>query len=114
MPDKSIIEGAAELENGVSKQEQDPAVEAAAEKQTSGISLNLEWLKTPTGDGAIEDYIDHPLNFFKSKGFAQILRGATGFFGNLRLAVLDVVLGILQFLKERKAGANAGDIGKQA
>ena len=71
-----------------------------------GFSLNLAWLRTPTGEGSIDDYIDHPLNFMKSRGFAQILRGATGFFGNLKLAVIDIVLGAFQFAKEKQAVKN--------
>lgn len=115
MQEKSILEGSIELENETIPEvnsDTESVHEVAAEN--SGISINLEWLKTPTGDGSIEEYIDHPLNFLKSKGFAQVLRGATGFFGNLKLAVLDIALGMLQFFKERKAGnnANAGDIGK--
>lgn len=67
-----------------------------------GIKFNLTWLRTPTGDGSIDDYMDHPLNFFKSRGFAQMLRGLTGFFGNLKLAVIDIALGGFQFAKERQ------------
>lgn len=115
MQEKSILDGAIEMENETIP-EVNYDTESVHELPTdnSGISINLEWLKTPTGDGSIEDYIEHPLNFLKSKGFAQVLRGATGFFGNLKLALIDIVLGMLQFFKERKAGNNAGDIGKQA
>lgn len=48
-----------------------------------------------TGEGSIEDYVDHPLNFKKNKGMAQVLRGLTGIIGNLKLAVIDIGLGIL-------------------
>lgn len=57
-----------------------------------------------TGTGAIGDYIEHPLNFNKSRSMAQILRGLTGIIGNLNLAVVDVFVGVLNFSKERKAG----------
>lgn len=55
-----------------------------------------------TGQGSIGDYLEHPMNFNKSQGLAQILRGLTGIVGNLNLAVIDVVLGALRFSKERK------------
>jgi hypothetical protein len=79
-----------------------PQVEPVVEGE-SGFRLDLSWLSTPTGEGSVEDYMEHPLNFMKSKGIAQILRGLTGFFGNLKLALIDVALGALQFIKERRA-----------
>lgn len=112
MPEKTILDSAEEMENGIPQIENEEVLESPKIEGSKGISFNLEWLKTPTGDGAIEEYIEHPLNFFKSKGFAQILRGATGFFGNLKLAVIDIVLGILQFAKERKAGNNGNVSGQ--
>lgn len=61
-----------------------------------------EWVKAQTGPGDVEDYVNHPLNFAKSKGFAQVLRGLTGIVGELRYALLDIGMGILQMSKERK------------
>lgn len=58
-----------------------------------------EWLKAPTGEGKIEDYIDHPMNFNNSKPVAQVLRGLTGMFNNLNYAAIDVVLGIMKMKK---------------
>lgn len=79
----------------------------------SGFTLNLEWLKTPTGDGDIESYLNHPLNFPKSKGLAQMLRGATGLAGHdLKLAIIDLVLGGLNFVKERGANAAAHTVSR--
>lgn len=75
------------------------------EQSSGGFSLNLGWLKTPTGEGAIEDRLDHPLNPNRSYGVAQILRGVEGFTDSLRLAVLDIGLGIMERMKERKGGA---------
>lgn len=80
-----------------------PSEPALVENESGGFSLDFSWLRAETGEGTIEDYLEHPLNFFKSKGFAQILRGLTGFFGNLKLAIIDVILGTLQFVKERRA-----------
>lgn len=65
-------------------------------------------LMTETGQGDItsNDYLEHPLNFPKSEGLAQMLRGFTGFankylgMNSLRIAVLDVVMGAMRFMKE--------------
>lgn len=74
-----------------------------------------EWVKAQTGPGDVEDYITHPLNFGKSRGVAQILRGLTGIVGELRYALLDIVMGAGHWAKERKvkvadavASANQG------
>jgi hypothetical protein len=50
-------------------------------------------LKTKTGEGSIESYIENPLNLNHSQGLAQILRGLTGFVGALDLAILDLIIG---------------------
>lgn len=70
--------------------------------QKLGSILTME-----TGEGSIEDYIDHPLNYKKNKGMAQVLRGLTGIVGNLKLAVIDIGLGILNM---RGANNNVGTI----
>jgi len=76
-----------------------------------GIALNFEWLKAETGPGSIESYLDHPLNAASSRGIAQILRGFTGLCGSLNLAVLDIVLGALETVKEKRASnASTSDI----
>lgn len=67
-------------------------------------------LTAETGEGSIEEYIDHPMNFKNSKGLAQMLRGFTGIIGNLKLAVIDVVFGFLRFSSENKGG-NMNDRG---
>lgn len=78
------------------------------EVQTSGRMQEImsKFLTAETGEGAIGDYIEHPLNFAKSKGLARILRGFTGIFGSLSLAVIDIALGTLEFSKERKGVVN--------
>ena len=68
---------------------------------------DLDFLKARTGDGSIEDYIEHPLNNHGSRGVAQILRGLTGMFGSLDLGIVDVVLGAFEFTKEKKAEKKA-------
>lgn len=64
--------------------------------------LNLDFLKAETGEGEIEDYLTHPLNFGRSRGLAQVLRGLTGMIGSLKYALIDIVIGGLNFSKERK------------
>lgn len=68
-------------------------------------------ITTETGPGPISEYIDHPMNFNKSKGLARILRGLSGFMGNsLKLAIIDIVIGGLEFSKGRATnGINSGD-----
>jgi hypothetical protein len=63
-----------------------------------------------TGGGAIGDYIDHPMNFLKSKGLARVLRGLTGIFGSLSLAIIDIAVGTLEFSKERKGAVINNDV----
>lgn len=84
-----------------------PEMEAlpAVEPQR-GLGLDLSLLKAKTGEGRIEDYIEHPMNFMQSRGLAQALRGATGMMGALDLAIIDIVMGVLNFTKERKANAH--------
>lgn len=63
----------------------------------------LDVLKTPTGGGAVSSYLDHPLNFAKSEGLAQVIRGITGFLGDTAFAVVDVIFGLIRFAWERRA-----------
>jgi hypothetical protein len=65
----------------------------------AGQKSIFDILRTKTGAGSIDSYIDSPLNFNKSEGLAQILRGFTGFLGALDYAILDIVLGGLKFYK---------------
>lgn len=82
--------------------DQAPAV-AGTEMQMQKIGINLDWLKAPTGEGDISDYLDHPLNFKKSEGLAQILRGVSGFAGhNLKYALIDILIGAFKFRSELK------------
>ena len=70
--------------------------------QLYGPAIDLSWIKAKTGPGSIESYIDHPLNTSKSRGVAQILRGATGLAGDLDLAVIDIGLGLVEVIKEKR------------
>lgn len=70
-------------------------------QQRKGIDFSF--LSAPTGDGAIEDYLDHPMNFNNSKGVARIIRGFTGMFGSLNYALVDIVLGALDLSPKKGA-----------
>lgn len=69
----------------------------------------IDFLKTPTGAGSVESYIDHPMNFDSSKEIAQVLRGVTGLFGNIGLAVVDILIGGMRWMNLRKAGEANGN-----
>ena len=101
------------LEELAGTQEQIETIENVAAAQTENINVVSPMLekivnivKMETGDGSIEMYVDHPLNFKKSKGFAQVLRGLTGIIGNLKLAVIDIGLGILNMRGDRNNVSN--------
>jgi hypothetical protein len=79
-------------------------------EQPSGIDLSgiTSLLKTPTGPGEIADYVGHPLNFDGSAGMAQVLRGLTGIFDNLALAVVDIAIGVVRWKRGKVAADGAG------
>lgn len=80
-------------------------------QQNSRIQEILNKIMTAeTGEGSIGDYIDHPMNFLKSKGLARVLRGLTGIFGSLSLAIIDIAVGTLEFSKERKGAVVNNDV----
>lgn len=81
----------------------DPEFNDASDPQQAAFPFpEFSFLRTPTGEGAIEDYLQHPLNINNSKGMAQILRGFTGIAGDLKLAVIDIFLGSINLIKENK------------
>lgn len=86
---------------------QDPVEQSIPEiPAREGMSVNLSILKAPTGEGAVEDYMDEPLNFDKTKSTARLLRGFTGLLGSLNLAIIDIIIGMLEKVKERKSNAS--------
>lgn len=91
----------------------EPVIEGIEEPVAEPVrrGIDLSFLKTETGEGDIHEYISHPLNFNQSKGMAQMLRGFTGMFGSLKLAIIDICLGALNFSKERKAIINVKPTG---
>ena len=58
-------------------------------------------LTAETGPGPVSDYRDHPLNPGASVGCAHVLRGLTGIFGSLNLALADVAVGVVRWVSER-------------
>lgn len=78
-------------------------LEQQAGGSTGGPHIDFSWIKTKTGPGSVDDYVDHPLNFSESRGVAQVLRGASGLVGSLDLAVIDIVIGAFNTARERKA-----------
>lgn len=68
----------------------------------------VEWLKSEPGPGEVESYLSHPLNWDGSLPVARLLRGLTGLAGNLRLAIVDLVVGSLQLVSRRPPGPPAG------
>jgi hypothetical protein len=77
------------------------AVSVQEQQPGSGFAVP-EFLKAQSPDVPIENYLNHPLNFAKSMGLAQMIRGLEGMLGGLRYAVLDVVMGGMKFSQERK------------
>jgi len=74
-----------------------------------GSGFDISFLFKETGPGAIEDYIEHPLNAKRSRGLAQALRGATGLFGDgLKAALADILFGGMEYMRERRVEAVNG------
>jgi hypothetical protein len=69
------------------------------------------WLKSRTGEGSVDAYLDHPLNLPASVNLARAIRGLTGLLGGLDFAVVDIVLGLVGFLRERAGGG--GNVGNR-
>ncbi len=80
----------------------EPEVEAP---RASGINVDFNFLLAKTGEGAVSDYVDHPLNDKKSEGVARILRGMTGIFGALDYGIIDVAMGTIKVVQEKKGVA---------
>jgi len=62
----------------------------------------LNMLKSETGEGTIDSYKNHPLNGKNNNSISQIIRGLTGILGSLNFGILDVILGCLGYVKEKK------------
>lgn len=62
---------------------------------------DLSFIAAPTGEGSVESYIEHPLNFDGRRSTARILRGLTGICGELNYALVDIGLGVIEKIKEK-------------
>lgn len=91
----------------------DPALDVDAEELFRPAQLDFSWIRAKTGPGTIESYINHPLNTSGSRGVAQMLRGATGLLGDLDLAVIDIGLGAVEVLRERRGAASRENVADQ-
>lgn len=85
--------------------EEQPALEQTSAEPLQQVQQSPsfqipEFLKAKTGEGSIENYIHHPMNIKENIHFARILRGLTGMFNSLDYAIIDVVVGILGFMKK--------------
>ena len=94
----------AKAEKKVFDQMVDQMVDNEIEADESIHGFDFSFLLAKTGEGSIADYIDHPLNFNKKEGTAQILRGLTGMFCELDLAIIDIGLGIIRNIGVGKHG----------
>ena len=62
----------------------------------------INFIKSPTGQGSISSYDEHPLNFKNNHFLSQIIRGLTGLICNLDLALVDIIVGSVGFFKDVK------------
>ena len=83
-----------------------PAADVEVAQGVRFAMPDLSFLLAKTGAGAVEEYIDHPLNFDGAKSTARILRGLTGIAGELDYALIDIGLGALEKIKEKRAPKN--------
>jgi hypothetical protein len=93
------------IENLINKTENDlPEVADRQENEQENkfFNVDLTFLKAETGEGEITDYKTHPLNFTSTDSLSRIIRGLTGLFGSLNYAVVDIILGVLEYAKEKK------------
>lgn len=98
------------ISDRVEKKIEDFEVKSSVEDMTEGmategqkLNIDLSFLRARTGEGRIDDYVNHPLNFSGSRGVAQILRGCTGMLGELDLAIVDIVVGGFNVIREKGA-----------
>ena len=82
------------------------APEAFEENTGAGYRFampDLSFLAARTGDGSVDEYINHPLNFDNKASTARILRGCTGLCGQLDYALIDIAFGVIEKIKEKGA-----------
>jgi hypothetical protein len=96
----------ASMGEGVFVEKEDMQESQAAAPAAPGFLEKL--LNAKPGPGSISDYKEHPLNFRKTDGLAQVVRGVTGLAGDLERAFIDVVFGLLREIWEVKKEAPPG------
>lgn len=102
MEDKTILEAGFEQEKKEQQEEVKINIDNKQEEVKKDNNLFEFVIKTETGSGAINDYMDHSLNFNKSKSIALIIRALTGYFGALNLAIIDLLMGMFNLTKEMR------------
>jgi len=84
-----------------------PAETPAPEEAPAGPSplIRSFWdlLTCPTGEGELDDYRAHVLNWDGEPSTSRIVRGITGIFGSLNYALIDLGLGIIQKVGKKSA-----------
>lgn len=79
----------------------------AEETLNANHGFNMSWLnifKAQSIDRPVEEYTEHALNFDKKKSTGRIIRGLEGFLGALNYAIIDIVMGLVEKSREKKAG----------
>lgn len=66
----------------------------------------LEWLQTPSLETPLEAYATHPLHDGRA-GTSRLLRGGEALLGNTRLAVIDLLLGLIERIQARRQEVSA-------
>ena len=64
------------------------------------VGTPTPWYMAESPDVPVEDYITHPLNYDESVALARVIRGCEGLLGGLRYALVDVIVGALQYARE--------------
>ena len=106
MPDLKSIEG-----GGVPAQEENWHELADEPVPVPGPFHLPGWVTAKSPDEPVEKYINHPLNLPRSPGLARALRGLTGILGSLEYALIDVLIGLVSFVKERMPSEPPGASG---
>jgi hypothetical protein len=87
-------------------------IETNADQSAEVVSKNnkFSWIKdkfimclrSKSGEGTITDYKNNSLNINNDENIAQILKGFSGMFGNINSAVLDIIMGTINYFKSKK------------
>lgn len=88
------------------EQEQQPAEGPELEQEQPSFKERFGFLLSDTGPGPVDSYMDHPLNFSRSAGLAQVIRGLTGLLGSLEYAVVDIAVGLIRWRSDIAPKAN--------